>query len=173
MPKSGVLLLLILVAAVGVVLGRSGPEPQSAVRSPIESHPVAAADVTESEVPVLQFGEQGWLERTLTVATNVPATGPIEVVVELRFTWSGGAGHVRVVGWETAGRYEEVITDEHRLGDELDASLGHYQRMFDELRAAGGSVEVADGVTVARQRILTPDGEAQDVWRMGIGAPEW
>lgn len=105
--------------------------------------------------------------------TNASATGPIEVVVELRFTWSGGIGQVHVVGSEANGRCGEVITDETRLDGDLEATLGHFQRMFNELRNSGGSVEVVEGVTVARQFLPIPDGEAEDVWRIGVGDPEW
>ncbi len=105
--------------------------------------------------------------------TNASATGPIEVVVELRFTWSGGIGQVHVVGSEANGRCGEVITDETRLDGDLEASLGYSQRMFNELRNSGGSVEVVEGITVARRFLTTPDGEAEDVWRIGVGDPEW
>ena len=172
MPKSGVLLLLSLIVGAGVVLGRSDPPPPG-VRPPIDGPLVAPPSGADRGSPIVQLGDRGWLERTLTVASDAPATGPIEVVVELRLTWSDGAGHVRVTGWETNGRYEEVITDEPRVGADLDASLDHYQRMLDELRASGGSVMVVDGVTVAHQWILTPDGEAEDVWRIGVEDPEW
>ena len=172
MPKPGVLLLLILVVTGGVVLGRSDPDPQPGVRPERAGRLIAPAAGHQPDTPIGQFGDRGWMQRTLTVATDSPA-GPIEVVVELRFSWSDGAGHVRVVGSETSGRYEEVITDEPRLGSDLDESLEHYQRMLDELRSSGGSIVVVDGVTVARQRILTPDGEAVDVWRIGGGDPEW
>lgn len=173
MPKSGVLVLLVAVVTVTVALGWPAPGSSPAVYSSQDGAIVASESAVEAEAPILEFAAQGWLERTLTVVTNASATGPIEIVVELRFTWSGGIGQVRVVGSEANGRYGEVITDETRLDGDLEAPLGHFQRMFNELRNSGGSVEVVEGVTIARQFLPIPDGEAEDVWRIGVGDPEW
>ena len=71
------------------------------------------------------------------------------------------------------GSVEEVVTDEVRYGPDLDVSLAQYQRMYDELQRSGGTVAVEGAVTVARQVIATPDGAAEDVWRIGRGDPQW
>jgi hypothetical protein len=172
MPRSGVLVVLVFVA-VFVVVSQDGPDLAPVVSAPLDNGLATALPMGEIDVPITHFGDHGWLERTITMESDFASAQLTEVVVELRFAWTGDVGHVRVVGSYPADRSEVVITDEVRFGADLAASIGHFQRMFDELRDSGGSVEVSNGATVARQRILTPDGEVEDVWRIGVGDPEW
>lgn len=170
MPKSGLLLVIPLVfAAIAIApLGsdRGSPTPPAVGRS----SPAAAVPAPS---PILDLGEAEWLERSFVLETWLPAAGSVEVVVELRVAWRAGVGHVRIVGRDAGGAFDEVITDEVRRGADLDAALAHYQRMYDDLRAGGGSVAVEGSVTVARQVIDTPDGVVDDVWRIGRGDPGW
>lgn len=165
MPKSGPLLVVLFVLVMGagasVALRSADADPPSAA-------PPRGDSLAEPPPPVVEFGEQGWLHRTLTVE----AVGET-VTVEMRIVWADGVGHVRVFGGDAAGRHQEVVTDEVRSGTALTSSLAHFQRMYDELRATGGTTELHDGVTIARQVIDTPDGVATDLWRIGEGDPEW
>ena len=176
MSRPGVLVVLVAVGVLGAVAvvgaNRIGPDlaPQNA--APVDRSPPALS-TGEREQPMVHFGDHGWLIRTLTVVSELPSADPLEVVVELRFVWTNGLGHVRIVGSGSAERVEEVITDEVRSGAALEASIERLQRMLDELRETGGSIEMSNGVTVARQRMITPDGEAADVWRIGVGDPHW
>ena len=169
MPKPGLLVAISLVCAiVSIALlgsGRGSPAPPPADPVPGPAPPSAS--------PILDLGEAGWLERSFTLKTAVPGIEPVEVVVELRASWRDGVGQVRVVGRDPDGAFDEVVSDEVRRGDDLAASLAHYQRMYDELRTSGGTVGVEGFVTVARQVIHTPDGTVDDVWRIGTGEPGW
>jgi len=173
-PGVRVVLVGVVVLAAVVVVGanRIGSDLAPRNSAPLDSGPPALS-TGERELPIVHFGDRGWLIRTLTVVSELPSADPLEVVVELRFVWTNGVGHVRIVGSGSAERVEEVITDEIRSGAALEASIEQLQRMFDELRETGGSIEMSNGVTVARQRMITPDGEAADVWRIGVGDPHW
>ena len=171
MPKPGLLLVIPLVCAAVVIsaVGSGGGSPPPLPAPTVEPPPSPAVIAP----PILDLGEAGWLERSFVLDTLLPAVGAVEVVVELRASWRDGVGHVRVVGRDTGGAFDEVIADEIRRGADLEATLAQYQRMYDELRAAGGSVRVEGSVTVARHVIDTPDGGVVDVWRIGRGEPGW
>lgn len=185
MPRTGLLVVCCTLCALlsSILFGRffaeavigsdgGGPEPRLALDG-LPAPVVPAPSAADGKAPIVELGDAGWFERTLRLTSDELSNEPIEIVVEVRFQWRDGEGHIRITGRDVGGEVDDVLADERRRGSDLVASLAQFQRMYDEVRTSGADIRVVAGVTVAEYTFVTSEAIADDRWRLGRGDPGW
>ena len=155
--------LAAVVALAGVWSGRPPPPPVVAPAGAL------AAPATSTSVTLAPASASGWLERRTELTVRPDGPDRLAVFVVVRLDWHTGSGHQTVV----TGSLDGLVPDHTEVADVAGPALADLlDRLAWILTVAvreGAEVHHDGALTTVVHTVVTPAGEARDVWRLGRG----
>ena len=128
-----------------------------------------AAPATSTSVTLAPASASGWLERRTELTVRPDGPDRLAVFVVVRLDWHTGSGHQTVV----TGSLDGLVPDHTEVADVAGPALADLlDRLAWILTVAvreGAEVHHDGALTTVVHTVVTPAGEARDVWRLGRG----